>query len=635
MTSFLFSFCYTFVSMNTASNLHRRQNQMVGWIVILSSQGEQKLSQKVNKGLDGFVGDYGLLPFSYTRNGFGFGLRKPYEPLPMTTWSFTACAGGVCFLEAVLYDDYESHHVAPGEDPKLAPLVLDAFLRHGAKAIARLSGSFAGFVFEPDTGKLHTFVDRYGTKVLYWSRELGDVIVTSNLAVFRCLKTLSVDPMAAFQFVTIGFPVGERTLLDDVRVQIPGSVNTFCETSYRSVRYWEIPSRAQGMGLKESVEMISQSLEDCVDRLAARAKQRVGLALSNGHDSRVIFSSLLYRKVPFDVVVWREGNPNDRGVDQLCSLVGKEPLAVREAEAQADQQTVFAYCDGQSLYPWGFVNLGYRAREEGLGCLLVGYGGDWISGNYAVPAAQYLRKIDDLTKSSLAYQMELLSFSDAVGALDGVTRAISTEAISEWTQSFIRETPAESLPHIEILQGFANRNFKRARYAMVPGLKSVQLLFPYLDNKVLEAYFSLPERAFHLQRAHCYAGFYRFSGFGDYQCQGYPVPLRIEARFPKALYLVRLARIRMRPALSLLERFRRAEEWKAIHEEAYREMMQSGAVNRGWLAALRRDKKLSLSSLRKIHTLSRFIDFYVRGENRHVQKAFCVSPFPDGGLVER
>jgi asparagine synthetase B (glutamine-hydrolysing) len=614
--------------MNPASNLPRRENHMVGWILILSPQGEQEVSQKVNKGLDGFVGDYGLLPFCYTRNGFGFGLRKPHAPLPMTTWSFAASDRGVCFLEGVFYDAYESHPVDGGEDPEFAPLVLDAFLRLREKAVARLSGSFAGFVFEPDTGRLHTFVDRCGTKAVYWSRELGDLIVASNLAVFRCLKALSVDQVAAFQFVTIGFPVGERTLLEDVRVQLPGSINTFRETSHQSVRYWEIPSRAKDAELRDSVELISQSLEDCVDRLAARAKQPVGLGLTNGHDSRVVFNSLLYRKVPFEVVVWREGNPNDRVVDQLCSLVGKEPREVREAQAQADQQSVFAYSDGQTLYGWGFFNLGNRSLEEGLGCLLLGYTGDWISGGYAVPAAQYLRRIDQLTKSSLAYQMELLSFSDAVGVLGDIPHAISTEAIAEWTQSFVREASAESLSHVEILQGFANRNFKRLRYAMMPALKSVQLLFPYLDNKVLEAYFSLPERAFYLQRAHCYAGFYRFNGFGDYQCQGYPVPLRIEARFPEALYLIRLARIRMRPALSLVERFRGGEKWRAKHEEAYREVMQSGAVNRGWLAALRRDGKLSLTSLRKIHTLSRFIDVYVRGENRHIQKGFLRQPIP-------
>ncbi len=610
--------------MNHLSAAPRRKH-LVGWTVIVSSAGRQEIRKKVARSLDAFVGDYGSIKVTEGAEGFGFGLWKPEVALPMTTWSYSCDARHVGFIEGVFYDDYGSHRIVEGEDNGLARALAHAVKAEGEGAIARLSGSFAGFVFEPDTRTLHTFVDRLGTKALYWSWEEGDLIVASNLAVFRGLKSLSVDQVAAFQFVTIGFPVGERTLLEDVRVQLPCSVNTFRETGYRSVRYWEVPARVKRMVLRDSVEMISQSVEECVDRLAARANQPVGLGLTGGHDSRVVFSSLLYRKLPFEVVVWRDHDFNDRVVNQLCSIVGKEPHVVgeiSEAEAQADKKTQFAYSEGQYLYAWGFLSLANRCRQEGLGCLLLGYSGDWISGSYAVPAAQYLRNIEQLVKSSLAYQMELLSFADAGGVLGDMPRALIAEGIAEWRDSFVREASAGSLSHVEIWQAFANRNFKRLRYAMAPALTSVQLLFPYLDNKVLETYFSLPERAFYLQRAHCYAGFNRFSEFGNYQTGGYPVSLKIESRFPTALYLMRLARTRMQPVLSLVDRFGGTEKWGAGDEDAYRELMQSAAVNRYWLAALRRNGKLSLKSLRRTQTLSRSIDFYVRGENRHLPEGF-------------
>src|SRR5262245_20843776 len=295
------SICYHLCPMKTDLSLRRPENHGVGWIVIAGPHDQPELRQKVNKGLDGFVGDYGVRSFCCTMSGLGFGLRKPDAPLPMTTWSFTASDRGVCFLEGVLYDTYESHPVDAGEDSKLATLVLDAFLRHGAKAVSGLSGSFAGCVFEPDTGALHTFVDRCGTKPLYWSRHLDALVVASNLAVFRALKASSIDPVAASQYATIRFPVGDPALLGDVRVQAPRTINTFRGKSHRSARYWEIPRRAENVALRDSDELISQSIEDCVDRLAARAKQPVGLGLTNGHDSRVIFSALLHRKVPFEV----------------------------------------------------------------------------------------------------------------------------------------------------------------------------------------------------------------------------------------------------------------------------------------------------------------------------------------------
>jgi len=592
------------------------RHHLVGWIAIAGNGNEHEIRTKIELGLNSFVGDYGLRQVRQAQGGVGFGVRLPEAPLSLTTWSLFQDEGAICFVEGVFYDKCFSHFPIDGEDPWLAKGLLASFRTAKTKAIAELSGSFSGFVFDRNEQALITFVDRMGTKVLYWSTEGDDVIVASNLAAFRALKTLDLDQQGAFQYMTVGFPIGERTPLKDVSIQLPASVNIFRGRTRESRRYWTVPKRLPAMSLKDACALITHALEEFVGRLHDRTQEPLGLGLSGGHDSRVILSALAYKGIPYEPLTRIPDGFNDRIARALCSIVKKDPRlveAVSRDEMPEIQKGVFAYSDGLYFESFGFAVLGKACHEHQIKYLMLGFAGDVISGDVGTPAPQYVRGIEELAPAVLQQHVELLSFDDAVSVIHGdesAKRSLIDTAILEWARSFPEKEHHEHLLEVAMWQAMANRNVKRVRFSMIPATRYTQLIFPYLDNRVLDAYFSLPIEFLYHQKAHCYAGFHRFSEFGNYRACPYPISLRNEARFPLVLYRMRLAKrlfARFAPTTFKGEVSRTQRD--AADQVAKSSLFDSRAVHE-----LLGRGRISPRGVRRLRNLVRFHNVYVRGK---------------------
>lgn len=605
--------------------LNNLRNHLVGWLVIIGKENERTMQDKIIQGLNAFVGDFGLDKAITASAGFGFGLWKPRRPMPLTSWSFFSDEHSVCFIEGVFYDAYLSHQPLDGEDPFLAELFLNNYRTRAAEAIGECNGSFCGFIYDRRERELVTFVDRLGVKVLYWTSERGRVIVSSNLAALRDLMGLSLDHNAAFQFLTIGFPIDERTLLKNVMVQLPCTINTFKGDTRKTARYWNPPTRLERATLRESAERISVSVEEHVIRIFRRAGDAIGLGMTGGHDSRVVSSALAYKGIPFVPMAWRDFNFNDRVMPALCGALKKTPIIVNtQSNLRWDEvrKDVFVYSDGYYLDSFGFPRLARECHALSIRCLMFGFAGDKMSGSLTIPAPQYMKSIEALAMRTLEYQMELLSFDEAGSLLGTIREDLRRDTVSEWLRSFVREGAHGHLSDVSIWQGFANRNLKRIRYSMTGALQHAQTLFPFLDSKVMEAYFSLPISHLNNQKAHCYAGFHRFASFGDYQATGYPISLREEAVFPHGIYLLRLFRTKMRKATAHFRSAYYKGEWTNAHVSIYHEIAKSPLFDAGVLARKFSHRTIFPRELYKMQTLSRFHDFYVSGNSAHVPQRF-------------
>jgi asparagine synthetase B (glutamine-hydrolysing) len=591
-------------------------NHLVGWMVIVGMNDEHNMVDKVDSGLNAFIGDYGLTKIIKTSPEFGFGMWKPETPLPLTTWSFFQDQNNICFVEGVFYDDYFFHSPKQGEDEKLAKMLLLNFDGMKNKAIEGLNGSFSGFIFDCQSKKLITFVDRLGTKVLYWTYEKRQLFVLSNLAALRKLKTLSIDKSAAFQFLTIGFPIDEKTLLKDVYVQLPCSMNIFTDDKKESLCYWNVPDRMKSLSLQESIDLIVHSMESFVDRISNRIGQKIGLGLSGGHDSRIVLSALAYRKIPFEAIHWNDFNFNDAIAPELCSILNKQLYVandVSEDELMKMKNDSFVYSDGYSLHDTGFTRLSILCFRQGIQFLMLGFSGDRISGFLSIPSPQYLKDIRQLAKYTIKNQMELLSFKDALRLVKNADLSLIDQTMLEWLQSFTSKSSRESLSAISFWQGLSNRNLKSVRYSMVPAMQYTQVIYPYLDNIILNSYFSLPMEFINNQKAHCYAGFHRFNEFGRYQACTYPISLAREASFTFLVHALRVLYSDLRGAFSTLgidlrdRRRYRIENYEYVFNEILRDSIFNCEVLKSSII----DNKLNQRVVRQIHTLCRFYDFYI------------------------
>jgi Glutamine amidotransferase domain/Asparagine synthase len=591
-----------------------RRAHLPGWTAILGSPADPATEGGIGRVLDGFVGDFGTIRRVCVREGLAFGVRLPENPLPMATWSFSTDPRYLCFVEGVFYDDYGSHRIVAGEDPGLAAAIVASMASGWQRVLGPLSGSFSGLVFDRETRTLATFVDRFGTRRLFWTRANGKTVVSTNLAALRGIRTPAVDPASAFQFLTIGFPIGERTLLEGVHQQAPASVNEFSADDRKGFDYWVPPAREESLSLRESVARIVDSMEECVGRISRRAGGPLALGLTGGHDSRVILASLIQARVRFEAVSWQEDNFNDRVVRELCARAGKEAHFTpgRSPEALDEiREHAFVYTDGQFLHAHGYTWLGQQSSVEGLEVLLLGFGGDLISGS-GTPTRRSRPAMRLLALNALRAQMEHLSFEDARALLKGRSSDSEAETLAEWLASFERESQRGSPADIVIAQRLRNRNLKRVGSVMTPASQYAQIVYPYLDNTVLDVYFCLPVR-FLDQRPHCYAGFLRFPDFGDLRAVTAPISLRTEARFPWSVSLLR--------AQALAARGRGASRhaparstWSAADEQAYREVADSDFFDVVRLNALIGRGRIRPTGLRKMQTLARFVRVYARGE---------------------
>jgi hypothetical protein len=328
--------------------------------------------------------------------------------------------------------------------------------------------------------------------------------------------------------------------------------------------------------------------------------------------SGLVLSALAYKQRSFEVFRWPEDNFNDSVAQQLCSLIDVplHTISCTADEIENFKSDVFVYSEGSTLEGWNFAALAKECAKRGREHLLLGFSGDVISGSLTVPEPEHFHNIADLAKYALRSQMELLSFESARDLLNDVSLDVIEKTKIEWEASFTAEAWRETLSDIAIWQRLANRNLKRVRNAMMPGLQYAQLIFPYLDSAVLDSYFSAPIELIQYQRAHCYAGFYRFEQFGNYQATSFPLSLKSEMRLPIMLHSARTVREFIQ---NLRWRFHydHCFDWNVGRRLYAQKLCNSPVFNRKQLEKLFSKNSVHGRSLNKMYNLAKVFDFYV------------------------
>jgi asparagine synthase (glutamine-hydrolysing) len=180
-------------------------------------------------------------------------------------------------------------HLLEGESD--AELLAHLYEDLGEACLRDLDGTFSVAIFDRRLRKLVIGVDRDASRPLYFhtcgDRFLFGSEVKALLQDRRVPR--QVDEQGLVEFFTLRHPLGERTLVRDVRFLPAGCMATFCEGRTHVQRYWEPavfedhPFRSRG---------------DCLDELAARLRlalerqtygdKPIGEFLSGGLDSRLL-----------------------------------------------------------------------------------------------------------------------------------------------------------------------------------------------------------------------------------------------------------------------------------------------------------------------------------------------------------
>lgn len=363
-----------------------------------------------------------------------------------------------------------------------------------------------------------TRTDKLGTRPVYWSRSSGKLVWSNTLDDFHNAP----DRLGIFQTLTIGFPIGRRSLLKDVNTLPPGHELVVSFDKVEERPYWLPPVREKKRGLIDSVQAIASAFDTFCKRLEGMS---VGLGLTGGKDSRVILNALARNKIKVTCLSWRDFDFNDRIAEDLAFLVDRPHFIVKADDEQEEsflKEIASTMTGGMNRY-LGFALLGKKCQRLGLNGLLTGFGGDRLSG-YIPPN---IHTIDKLADHLLHKQMELYSFAEAE-ELQGGKGELTEQTLFEWRKSFLDQEWRGDLGDVCLWQMLCNRNYKRITMLMLPANHFCPLIQPYNDDAVLDCYLSMPVEHLINQVAHCKAAYWGRPDFGKLPSTSYPIPLKWE-----------------------------------------------------------------------------------------------------------
>lgn len=146
--------------------------------------------------------------------------------------------------------------------------------------------------WDPARGSLRVVSSIAGLPPVFIHREPGTVIVASELSVLRAVAgaRAEIDPRAAVELFTIGYPLEHRTLLKDVML-MPGGHSLSLDTQGRAqlTRAWEPPGPRAAEGGSSSIDRQAEAFRQAMRRLCLSESV---FALTGGLDTRAILAAL-------------------------------------------------------------------------------------------------------------------------------------------------------------------------------------------------------------------------------------------------------------------------------------------------------------------------------------------------------
>jgi len=164
-----------------------------------------------------------------------------------------------------------------------------------------------------------------------------------------------------------------------------------------------------------------------------------------------------------------------------------------------------------------------------------------MSGALAIPDPSHVTNFTKYSEDSMVGEFEHFTFGEANRLFPDLSSDAEEVTRNEWQLSLSERNIFGNYTDMSMWMQIVNRGAKRTRFAMIPLVKYVQWLVPFLDNHVFDAYFRLPLEHVILQRAHCRLGYYNISSLGGFQACSWPIPLKFEAKIPELLYYCRVA----------------------------------------------------------------------------------------------
>ncbi len=182
-----------------------------------------------------------------------------------------------------------------------AELMLDLYREQGDLFIDHVEGVFNFLVYDRPKNVLKIYNDHFGLLPLYYTLIDGGTLALCT-EVKGVLQVPGVDrtrdDSALADCLTFGYPLGNRSLFQSIRLLEPASILSFdLETRELSrERYWDSHDLFVPQGMySETItdEDVVDTLVEAVRKRSVTHRDRLGLSLSGGLDTRSILAAMM------------------------------------------------------------------------------------------------------------------------------------------------------------------------------------------------------------------------------------------------------------------------------------------------------------------------------------------------------
>jgi asparagine synthase (glutamine-hydrolysing) len=325
------------------------------------------------------------------------------------------CRGAPVFLDA------SAAAVAKSDGPAAAWRVLHR--EYGVRAPERVHGRFSVIVLDRHAGRAFVAVDRFATEPLCYAAS-ADSLAFADRADAVPGHASDVDPQAVFDYLWFHVIPAPRTIFKGVKRLLPGTSLGFEKGRSTLTRYWR-PEFEEGRAaaIDELSAEFRELLRDAVARTAT--SDALGCYLSGGTDSSTVagMTGIVTGRpartysIGFDVPGYDEMqyariaaahfrtehheyyvSPRDI-VDHVGSL------AAHFDQPFGNSSALPAYCCAR------------LARQDGIGHMLAGDGGDELFAGNTRYARQQLFALYDRVPAKLRGSIESVTASRRLGAM--------------------------------------------------------------------------------------------------------------------------------------------------------------------------------------------------------------------------
>ena len=369
-------------------------------------------------------------------------------------------------------------------------------LEHWEELPDRLEGQYCALLIDLDQEKVEILLDTMGMVRVFSTRVDGGWIVSNSAAVIRLITRQSaLDPFAVSTYLTLGWCVESRTLIDGIRSLPGGCLYRLSNTGIQTIPRFTpaVVSQLLGEGTY-SPSKVSAELTT-LTRAAVTDIEPVECAITAGRDSRVNLA--LARKTAIDVGFYTIGNEGIPDVDFALDLARRFGLKhrvlvpnIRGADTDWTDLAARLILQGDGLA--NFASIGDYVDQDAvvghLGVKFWGVGGE-IGRAGAGDLVSLAATLPGLRRSTTAQSMLV---SQKVRRY-GLTTASAVEASKRYIAAFVRDRVAEGWPVASAGEAFYA--FERVGGWAASGARTTSathdLFTPFMSQSYLTYAFSM------------------------------------------------------------------------------------------------------------------------------------------------